>query len=455
MAQALRSTRVLTANGLRPAALIVEGEKIEAMRAWDDVVSAGEVRDFGDLILLPGLVDTHVHINDPGRDWEGFETATQAAAAGGVTTLVDMPLNCVPETVSVEALNAKRKAAEGRTWVDWAAWGGVVRDNAESLPELVAAGVPGFKCFMIDSGIDGFKWVDEADLRAALGKLQGTGLPLLVHAEVAGPIEEATRGLKMTPAGWRRYIAHLASRPQIAESDAIALLFRLVEEFRTPIHVVHLSSAGPALMLLRSAQRQGLPITVETCTHYLWFAAEDILDGATEYKCTPPIRSAENRERLWRALEDGTIDMVVTDHSPCPPEMKHREEGRFDLAWGGIASLGLALPIMWTALRQRGKDSHQAAERIGRWMAAGPARLAGLTGRKGALHAGADADVTVFDPDIAWTVTADDLYFRHKISPYLGAKLQGQVQETWLRGKRIFSRGQFEGGPDGRELVRG
>jgi allantoinase len=455
MAQALRSTRVLTADGLRPAALIVAGEKIAAVRAWDDVVSASEVREFGDLILLPGLVDSHVHINDPGRDWEGFGTATQAAAAGGVTTVVDMPLNCVPETIDADALEAKRSAARGNAWVDWAAWGGVVRGNAESLSGLVAAGVPGFKCFMIDSGIEGFKWVDESDLRASLAKLQGTGLPLLVHAEVAGPIEEATRGLNIPPVGWRRYIAHLASRPQMAESDAIALLYRLAEEFRTPIHVVHLSSAGVTLKFFESARRHGLPITVETCPHYLWFAAEDIPDGATEYKCAPPIRGSENCERLWQALEDGMIDMVVTDHSPCPPAMKHREEGRFDLAWGGIASLGLALPIMWTALRQRGKDSTQTAERIGKWMAAGPARLAGLTGRKGELHTGADADVTVFDPGIEWTVTADDLNFRHKISPYLGAELQGQVQETWLRGKRIFSRGNFEGGPSGRELVHG
>jgi allantoinase len=454
MAQALRSTRVLTANGLRPAALILEGEQIAAVRAWDDVVTASEVRDFGDLILLPGLVDSHVHINDPGRDWEGFDTATRAAAAGGVSTLVDMPLNCVPETIDADALEAKRSAARGNAWVDWATWGGVVRGNAESLPGLIAAGVPGFKCFLIDSGIEGFKWVDESDLRRALAKLEGTGLPLLVHAEVAGPIEEATRELKMPPAGWRHYISHLASRPQMAESDAIALLYRLAEEFRTPIHVVHLSSAGVTLKFFESARRHGIPLTVETCPHYLWFAAEDLADGATEYKCTPPIRRSENRERLWQALEDGTIDMVVTDHSPCPPEMKHREEGRFDLAWGGIASLGLALPVMWTALRQRGKDSTQAAERIGRWMAAGPARLAGLTGRKGALHTGADADVTVFDPDVTWTVTEDDLRFRHKISPYLGVELRGRVRETWLRGEQIFCDEQFNGAPRGRELVR-
>lgn len=454
MAHAVRSTRVLTGDGLRPAALILDGGKIAAVREWDGVQGVSELRDFGDLILLPGLVDSHVHINDPGRDWEGFDTATRAAAAGGVTTLVDMPLNCVPETVNVEALEAKRAASKDRTWVDWAAWGGVVRGNAEALPAMVAAGVPGFKCFLIDSGIEGFAWVDESHLRAALEKLCGTGLPLLAHAELAGPIEEATRELKATPASWRHYIAHLASRPQMAESDAIALLFRMVEEYRTPIHVVHLSSAGVTLNLLQSARRQGLPITVETCPHYLWFAAEEIPDGATEYKCAPPIRRSDNRERLWQALEDGVIDMVVTDHSPCPPAMKHREEGRFDLAWGGIASLGLALPVMWSAIHQRGVDTPAAAQRIGRWMAAGPARLAGFFGCKGVLAEGADADIAVFDPDADWTVSSDDLHFRHKISPYLGAKVRGRVKETWLRGERIFHDGRFEQHPRGRELKR-
>ncbi|MGC1423501.1 MAG: allantoinase AllB [Terracidiphilus sp.] len=454
MAQALRSTRVLTGDGLTPATLIVEGEKIVAIRAWDETVSAMELHDFGDLIVLPGLVDSHVHINDPGRAWEGFDTATRAAAAGGVTTLVDMPLNCLPETTNVAALEAKRAAASGNAWVDWAAWGGVVRGNAAELPALVEAGVPGFKCFMIHSGIDGFCWVNESDLRLAMKQLRGRGLPLLAHAELCGPVDEATQDLRATPAGWRRYGTYLASRPQVAESDAIALLTTLADEFTTPVHVVHLSSTGAALTLLELARRRGIPITVETCVHYLWFAAEEIPDGATEYKCAPPIRRAENRERLWRALEDGLIDLVATDHSPCPPEMKHREEGRFDLAWGGIASLGLALPVMWTAMHQRGYNTNDAAQRIAKWMAAGPARLAGIYGQKGILDIGADADIAIFDPDTTWTVTESDLHFRHKISPYLGAMLRGRVEETWLRGQRIFHSGQCEINPRGRELVR-
>ena len=245
-------------------------------------------------------------------------------------------------------------------------------------------------------------------------------------------------------------MTYLASRPQMAESDAIALLIRVAEEFDTPVHVVHLSSAGASLSLLASARRHGLPITVETCAHYLWFAAEEIPDGATEYKCAPPIRSAENRERLWKALEEGRIDMVVTDHSPCPPEMKWRDEGRWDLAWGGVASLGLELPVVWTGMQKRGLK----LERIGKWMAAAPARLAGLNGRKGTLTPGADADIAVFDPETRWTVTPADLQFRHKLSPYLGAQLRGRVRETWLRGEPIFREGKFVGKARGREQAR-
>jgi allantoinase len=408
------------------------------------------LRDYGDLVLLPGLVDSHVHINEPGRtEWEGFATATQAAAAGGVTTLVDMPLNCIPETIDVNALDVKRAAARGKAWVDWAAWGGVVRGNADALQPLAHAGVPGFKCFLIHSGIDGFAWVDELDLRLALAQLQGTGLPLLVHAEVAGPVNAATEKLNASNADWRKYSAYLASRPDAAEVDAITLLIRLAEEFSTPVHIVHLSSAK-ALLLLAEARGRGIPVTVETCVQYLWFASEEIPDGATEFKCAPPIRDAANREALWNALASGDIDMVITDHSPCPPAMKRREEGRWDLAWGGIAGLGLALPVFWTCMSRRGFKM----EKLGEWMAAAPARLAGFAGRKGMLSAGADADIVVFDPDSAWTVTEEHLHFRHKLSPYLGAKLQGRVQETWLRGEQVYAVENFIGSARGRELVR-
>ena len=450
MEQVFRSTRVITSDGLQAAVIVVEGERITQVRRWNDAPAGVNLHDYGDHVLMPGLVDTHVHINEPGRtEWEGFATATQAAAAGGVTTLIDMPLNCIPETVDAQALEAKRQAAAGKTWVDWAAWGGVVRGKADSLPGLVQAGVPGFKCFLIHSGIDGFAWVDEADLRLALQKLRGTGLPLLAHAEVAAPVNDATSALNAKGANWQLYSTYLASRPDAAEVDAIALLIRLAEEFDVHIHIVHLASAQ-ALPLLQRAVARGLRVTVETCTQYLWFAAEEVPDGETAYKCAPPIRSAANREELWTALETGLIDMVTTDHSPCPPAMKRLEEGRWDLAWGGIASLGLALPILWTGMIERGIS----IERIGRWLTAAPARLAGLTGRKGALAEGCDADIVVFDPNQRWTVTVDDLLFRHKLSPYLGAKLFGRVQETWLRGEQVFAKDQIAGNARGRELVR-
>jgi len=458
MSQVFRSTRVLTVEGLRPAALLVEGERIVRVQSWDEAPADATVHDFGDAVLLPGLVDSHVHINEPGRtEWEGFWTATQAAASGGVTTLVDMPLNCVPETTDVAALEAKRAAAQGKCWVDWAAWGGVVCGNSEALPALAAAGVPGFKCFMIDSGIDGFAWVDEPELRLALAKLKGTGLPLLVHAEVAGPVNTATESLNASGADWRKYSTYLASRPDDAEIDAIALLIRLAEEFATPIHIVHLASAN-ALPLLAEARNREVQVTVETCVQYLWFAEEEIPDGATEFKCAPPIRSKADREALWTALEEGLIDMVTTDHSPCPPAMKRREPNsgmaRWDQAWGGISSLGLALPVMWTVLERRGLNLSAGMERIGSWMGAKTAQLAGLSGRKGALVPGADADFAVFDPDAVWTVAPEHLRFRHKLSPYLGSKLHGRVFQTWLRGEQIFSGDSFVGEPRGKEQVR-
>jgi allantoinase len=473
---AFRSRRVVTQNDVRPAAVLVRNGVIVELAEWDSVPAGAMLHDFGDDVLLPGLVDTHVHINDPGRaSWEGFATATRAAAAGGVTTLIDMPLNCSPETTSVEALEAKQAAADGRCLVDWATWGGVVGHqgtvgNEADISGLVAAGVPGFKCFLIDSGIDSFAWSDEAQLRKALALLKDSGLPLLAHAEVAAPVDEATVLLNSESADWRRYATYLASRPDEAELKAIELLVRLATEFDAHIHIVHLATAR-ALPILKTARESGLRITVETCPHYVWFAAGEVPDGATEFKCAPPIRSAANREALWQGLKDGIIDFVTTDHSPCLPEMKRRDletagsgdpdSGRFDRAWGGIASLGLALPIVWTGMQSRGGDLISVAK----WLSSGPAHLAGLSAesnlfsqRKGRIAPGFDADFAVFDPGERWTVSEADLHFRHKLSPYIGAKLQGRVLETWLRSEKIFERGErgdsFASGSAGRELRR-
>jgi allantoinase len=444
--QAFVSQRVVVADGIRPAAILVQGERIHAVVSHAEIPSGTDIHDFGKAAILPGLVDSHVHINDPGRsDWEGFETATRAAAAGGFTTLVDMPLNCIPASITVDALQQKRAAAQGKCRVDWAAWGGVVKGNHQDIEPLAVAGVPGFKCFLIHSGIDEFTMVDEADLRTALPHLARTGLPLLVHAELAGPVDVATELL--ANADWRMYATYLQSRPDEAELSAIRMMLSLCREYAFRLHIVHLASAQ-ALPELRAARSQGLPVTVETCPHYLHLEAETIPDGATLCKCAPPIRTRANREALWQGLRDGLIDLVVTDHSPCPPAMKRLDEGSFRTAWGGIASLSVALAVMWTEASQRGFSLTD----IARWMAEAPARLAGCHSRKGRIAAGYDADLIVFDPEDDFQVTSERLHYRHPVSPYLGETLWGVVKATYLRGQPVFADGTFPGEPRGREL---
>lgn len=445
--RAFASRRVVTPQGIRPGALLVEGERIRAVVAPNEVPEEATCEDFGDTVILPGLVDFHVHINDPGRaDWGGFETVTRAAAAGGYSMLVDMPLNCIPATTNVAALTAKRGAAQGNCRVDWAAWGGVVQGNANEIAGLAAAGVRGFKCFLVHPGINEFTMVGEEDLRLALPHVERTGLPLLVHAELPGPIAAATRSL--AGKDWTRYETYLQSRPDEAELTAIELMLSLCREFGLRLHIVHLSTAS-ALESLHMARSERLPVTVETCPHYLHLEAEAIRDKATQCKCAPPIRSRENRERLWEGLRDGVIDLVVTDHSPCPPEMKRLDEGDFQTAWGGIASLSMALPVMWTEAHRRGFDLKD----IVRWMSERPARLAGCDDRKGKLAAGFDADFMVFDPEAEFTVTEERLHQGRAVSPYVGEKLQGAVKRTYLRGQAVYCEGTFPGEAAGRELV--
>jgi allantoinase len=384
---------------------------------------ANEIVLADDEVLLPGLVDTHVHVNEPGRtDWEGFATATRAAAAGGITTIVDMPLNSIPPTTNAGALRVKREEAAGQVHVDVGFWGGVVPGSSGFMSQLHDGGAFGFKVFLADSGVPEFPPVDQAGLSAVMERAAELGSVVLVHAEDAGVIAAAP-----SPAG-RGYASYLASRPPAAEVAAIAHLIFAAERTGARAHVLHLSAAD-ALPLLRAARGRGAAISVETCPHYLALAAEDVPDGATQFKCAPPIRDRANRERLWQALRDGIIDCVVSDHSPCPPAMKRLADGDFAAAWGGISSVQLSLPVVWTQARERGFS----LDDIARWMAARPAQIAGLAG-KGAIAPGFAADLIAFAPDETFTVDPLRLQHRHKVTPYAGQRLHGVVRRTWLRG---------------------
>ncbi|MBA3502464.1 MAG: allantoinase AllB [Myxococcota bacterium] len=432
----VRSRRVVTPTGTGPSTLHISGGKIERISDWDDVPAGAKLVDAGEHVVMPGIVDTHVHLNEPGRtEWEGFATATRAAAVGGVTTLVDMPLNSIPPTTSREAFATKRDAARGQCAVDVGFWGGVVPGNASELAGMVTDGVRGFKCFLVDSGVEEFGWVGERELLPAMQILSGLRVPLLVHAEVAGPIDVATAQLAAEDP--RRYATYLASRPPGAEEQAIAMVTGLCKQTRARTHIVH-HSAASALPLLRAARTQGLPLSAETCPHYLHFTAEQIPDGATPFKCAPPIREAANRELLWQALAEGILDMVASDHSPCSPALKAMEVGDFVQAWGGVAGLQLALPVIWTEASARG---HELADVV-RWMCEAPAALAGFTGKKGALVAGADADFIVFDETAVFAVSPELIEHRHKVTPYAGESLRGVVLATYVRGECVAARGK-------------
>ena len=424
MKKAIRSERVLIDGAFRPATIVIEDETIVDVAPFGEAIA--DVETITDAIL-PGLVDTHVHVNEPGRtEWEGFVTATAAAAAGGVTTLVDMPLNCIPVTTSDAALTTKREAVERSLAVDVGFWGGVVPGNARELVAMADHGILGAKCFLCHSGIDDFPKSRQEDLERAMPVLRDAGIPLLVHAELEDDAIPSCSEIT------RSYAAFLKTRPASMEERAIAMIIELCRKTRCKVHVVHLSSAT-ALPMIAAAKDEGLPFTVETCPHYLCLEAEGVPDGATHYKCMPPIRDHENRERLWQGVRDGVIDLVTSDHSPCTPGLKKLDEGDFCGAWGGIASLSLGLSAVWTEARAHGVSLESVVTR----MSESPARLAGLGKIKGRIARGMHADLCAFDPDARWTVSAQTLPFRHKVSPFVGRPLHGRVTRAWLRGGAI------------------
>jgi allantoinase len=437
----LRSTRVITPEGTRAASVAVAGGTVTAVLPHDAPVPAGaRLEDLGDDVLLPGLVDTHVHVNDPGRtEWEGFWTATRAAAAGGITTLIDMPLNSLPPTTTVDHLRVKRKTAADKAHIDVGFWGGALPDNTADLRPLHEAGVFGFKAFLSPSGVDEFPHLDDDRLARALREIASFDGLLIVHAEDPRQLDGAPQR------GGPRYADFLASRPRRAEDTAIARLLEQARRFDARVHVLHLSSAD-ALPLIAEAKADGVRVTVETCPHYLTLTAEEVPDGASEFKCCPPIREAANQDLLWQALADGTIDCVVTDHSPSTADLKTDD---FATAWGGISGLQLSLPAVWTEARRRG----HTLEDVVRWTSTRTAELAGLDARKGAVAPGHDADFAVLAPDETFTVDPAALQHRNRVTAYAGRTLHGVVRSTWLRGERVLAGGEFTA-PKGRLLTR-
>jgi allantoinase len=438
----LRAERAITPEGERAVAVAIKEGVIVALVDFDAKVDAAqEVRVEG--VLLPGVVDTHVHINEPGRtEWEGFETATRAAAAGGVTTLIDMPLNSIPPTVNVEALEIKKQAASGKCSVDVGFWGGSIPGNVAHLRPLHDAGVFGFKSFLLHSGVDEFPGSSEIDLDSALKEIASFDGLMIIHAEDADVIELSTKESSA------EYQDFLESRPDLAESIAIAQVIDAARRHNARVHVLHLSSAH-AIEQIAAAKREGVQITAETCPHYLTLASDDIPSGATQFKCCPPIRSRVNQDLLWKGLTEGVIDMIVSDHSPCTVDLKKLDLGDFQQAWGGISSLQLGLSIMWSAAVERGLGLPDLV----RWMSTQPAAFAGLD-QKGAIAVGRDADVIAFDPDRHFVVDPDLLQHRNPVTPYAGKSLRGVVTSTWLRGTLVAHEGQLLGAPTGRFLTR-
>ena len=430
----IKSNRIITPSGLRPGYVIINDGCIEDVVEQITTLYQATVTDVGNAVVMAGIIDPHVHINEPGRsEWEGFNTATRAAIAGGITTVVDMPLNSTPVTTTVEAFNQKIAANKNQLHTNVGFWGGVVPGNENEIEGLIKCGVLGFKAFLTHSGINDFANVTEADLVKVMPVIAKQGLPLLVHCELTDSIIRATYEN-------RSYAHYLASRPAFWEDDAVALMIRLCEQFNCRVHIVHVSSAT-ALTQIQQAKQRGLPLTAETAQHYLYFCAEEIKDGQTQFKCAPPIRNKANNNQLWKALQNGILNFVATDHSPATPELKETTSGNFLKAWGGIASLQIALPVLWTAAKQR----NIGVEHIAKWLSENPAKLIGLEHKKGRIEKGYDADLVIWNPDESFTVTEQMILHKHKITPYLGEQLYGTVHSTYLGGMVVYhANGQLQ-----------
>ncbi len=427
----IKSKRIITPAGENKGIVIIkDGIIIDVVESLDN---ESECIDIEDKILMPGVVDPHVHINEPGRtDWEGFDTATKAALAGGITTLVDMPLNSSPITTTANAFHRKLAATKGQLHTNCGFWGGVIPGNETEIEQLLDIGVLGFKAFLTHSGIDEFPNVTEDDLRKAMPIIAKNNLPLLVHCELTSPFSTCGEGLGM------RYQNYLHSRPRKWEDDAIALMIRLCEEYNCHVHIVHLSSSG-SIEQIAKAKQKGLPLTVETGQHYLYFNSEEIKDGQTQFKCAPPIREKENNDKLWKALKDGIIDLVATDHSPSTPNLKELQSGNFMKAWGGIASLQFALPVLWSAA----KKNNCTLNDLAKWLCENPAKLIGKEKNKGKIAKGYDADLIIWDDEKTFVVTEDIIQHKHKITPYLNEELSGVIEQTYLSGEKVFDTGKF------------
>ena len=438
---AIISQRVLTPKGERPAAILIQEEKIMDVVSISEIPSDCPVEDMKNDVVMPGLVDTHVHINEPGRtDWEGFETATKAAAAGGITTLVDMPLNCIPVTTTVDALNEKIAATKNQLWVDCGFYGGLIPDNLQDIESLADAGVLGFKAFLSHSGIDEFPNINEKHLREALPIFANKGIPVLVHAELENGATQSE--------DHSTYKSFQDSRPKSWENNAVKLLIQLSKEFDARIHIVHLSSAD-ILAEIAQTRNDGYPISVETCPHYLHFSSEHISDGDTRFKCAPPIWESDNKEKLWSGLENGLINFITSDHSPCTAELKNLEVGDFEKAWGGISSIQFTLPVIWTESKTRGYSMDQLIN----WMSKQPAKFIGKDQQKGQISPGFDADLVCWNPDEKYIIQKEAIHHKNKLTPYEGESLYGVVNATFLRGQKVYENGEFLGNPTGKIIL--